>query len=95
MDNLYLSIFELQTSIGGLEDQIVLSKQVYDAVSLQDTSVPPFISTCLRLFQQCSNESLISQCPKLVCACLHVLESERGEEHCVWWCEVSSVYLSG
>uniref|UniRef100_A0A4W5LYW2 IF rod domain-containing protein n=1 Tax=Hucho hucho TaxID=62062 RepID=A0A4W5LYW2_9TELE len=31
VDNLYLSIFELQTNIGGLEDQIGLSKQVYDA----------------------------------------------------------------
>uniref|UniRef100_A0A8C2JC46 Si:dkey-183i3.5 n=1 Tax=Cyprinus carpio TaxID=7962 RepID=A0A8C2JC46_CYPCA len=31
VDNLYLYIFELQTSIGGLEDQIALSKQVYDA----------------------------------------------------------------
>ncbi|CAB1352385.1 unnamed protein product, partial [Coregonus sp. 'balchen'] len=30
VDNLYLSIFELQTNIGGLEDQIGLSKQVYD-----------------------------------------------------------------
>jgi len=37
VDNLYLSIFELQTIIGGLEDQITLSKQVYDAVSVQDT----------------------------------------------------------
>ncbi|KAK7143559.1 hypothetical protein R3I93_014654 [Phoxinus phoxinus] len=31
VDNLYLSIFELQTIIGGLEDHIALSKQVYDA----------------------------------------------------------------
>nr|XP_046162520.1 thread biopolymer filament subunit alpha [Oncorhynchus gorbuscha] len=31
VDNLYMSIFELQTNIGGLEDQIGLSKQVYDA----------------------------------------------------------------
>ncbi|XP_041749793.2 thread biopolymer filament subunit alpha-like [Coregonus clupeaformis] len=31
VDNLYLVIFELQTNIGGLEDQISLSKQVYDA----------------------------------------------------------------
>ncbi|KAK2827243.1 hypothetical protein Q7C36_018169 [Tachysurus vachellii] len=30
VDNLYLTIFELQASISGLEDQIALSKQVYD-----------------------------------------------------------------
>lgn len=34
VDNLYLTIFELQTTVGGLEDQIALSKQVYDAVSV-------------------------------------------------------------
>ncbi|KAJ8342823.1 hypothetical protein SKAU_G00327510 [Synaphobranchus kaupii] len=31
VDNLYLTIYELQTNIGGMEDQISLSKQVYDA----------------------------------------------------------------
>ncbi|XP_051536835.1 thread biopolymer filament subunit alpha-like [Myxocyprinus asiaticus] len=31
VDSLYLAIFEFQTSIAGLEDQIALSKQVYDA----------------------------------------------------------------
>ncbi|KPP65790.1 thread biopolymer filament subunit alpha-like, partial [Scleropages formosus] len=31
VDNLYLAIFELQTNIGGVEEQIVLNKQVYDA----------------------------------------------------------------
>ncbi|XP_057217199.1 thread biopolymer filament subunit alpha isoform X2 [Triplophysa rosa] len=31
VDNLYLNIFELQTNISGVEDQIALSKQVYDA----------------------------------------------------------------
>ncbi|KAL4630902.1 thread biopolymer filament subunit alpha-like, partial [Arapaima gigas] len=31
VDSLYLKVFELQASIGGLEDQIALAKQVYDS----------------------------------------------------------------
>ncbi|XP_041089214.1 thread biopolymer filament subunit alpha isoform X2 [Polyodon spathula] len=31
VDNLYLTIFELQTSISSIEDQIIFSKQIYEA----------------------------------------------------------------
>ncbi|RXM30539.1 Thread biopolymer filament subunit alpha [Acipenser ruthenus] len=33
VDNLYLTIFELQTSITSIEDQIIFSKQIYEADS--------------------------------------------------------------
>lgn len=38
VDNLYLTIFELQTSITSIEDQIIFSKQIYEAVSINVTA---------------------------------------------------------
>lgn len=65
VDSLYLSIFELQISISGIEDQIALSKQVYDAVS-RDFGRPNYLIQAGLVAQYCANAKLFLLCCTLM-----------------------------